>query len=122
MLFSTRNCLSGELHRFQKKRLEQLLTQVELANCIGVEETTISNWENKRSNPHIHLLLKIIEFLGYIPFEFPKVSISEKIIAYRNGHGLSQRRLVKLLGVDQTTIRYWERNKHKPNKEITKKI
>jgi transcriptional regulator with XRE-family HTH domain len=87
---------------------------LEISKGIGVEETKISNWENNRSKSKIYLLLKIIEFWGYIPFELLKETIGNKIIAFRKEHGLSQRKLAKLLSVDQTTIRNWERNKHRP--------
>jgi DNA-binding XRE family transcriptional regulator len=106
----------------KKKRIEQILTQLELAKHLSVQETTISNWENNRSKPKIYLLPKIIEFLGYVPFELPKETIGDKIFAYRKEHGLSHRKLAKLLSVDQTTIRDWERNKHKPSKKLSRKI
>ena len=106
----------------KKKRLEQQLTQLQLARLIGIEETSVYNWENNRSNPKIYLLPKITEFLGYVPFELPKETMGDKIKSYRKGHGLSQRKLAKLLSVDQTTIRDWENGKHKPSKELLKRI
>ncbi len=95
---------------------------MELAKRIGVEETTISNWENNRSKPKIYLLPKIIQFLGYTPFELTNETIGDKIIAYQKEHGLSQRKLAKLLSVDQTTIRDWESNVHKPSKKLLDRI
>lgn len=65
---------------------------------------------------------KIIEFLGYVPFELSKETIRDKIKVYRKEHGLSQRKLAKLLGVDQITIRDWGRNKHKPSKKLLERI
>jgi len=72
--------------------------------------------------PKNYLLPKIIEFLGYVPFELSNKSMGEKIMAYRKEHGLSQRKLAKLLFVDQTTIRNWERMKYKPSKKLLKSI
>ena len=106
----------------KKKRIEQNLTQLDLAKLIGVEEDTICNWENNHSQPRLFLLPKIIEFLRYVPFELPKETIGDKIIAYRKEHGLSQRKFAKLLSIDQTTVRNWENNKHKPDKKLLKKI
>jgi len=106
----------------KKRRLDLNLFQKDVAKLIGVKEESIYNWENNRSNPKIYLLPKIIEYLGYIPFELLKESIGDKIIVYRKKHGLSQRKLAKLLSVDQTTIRDWERNKHKPNKKSSEII
>ena len=106
----------------KKKRLERQLTQLQLARIIGVEETSVYNWENNRSKPKVYLLPKIIEFLGYIPFEVPSKTIGDRIKSYRKEHGLSQRKLARLLGVDQTTIRDWESGKHKPIKKLLKRI
>ena len=93
-----------------------------MARIIGVEETSVYNWENNRSKPKVYLLPKIIEFLGYIPFEVPSKTIGDRIKSYRKEHGLSQRKLARLLGVDQTTIRDWESGKHKPIKKLLKRI
>ncbi|MHB8581523.1 MAG: helix-turn-helix domain-containing protein [Ignavibacteriaceae bacterium] len=93
----------------KKKRLERQLTQLQLARLIGVEETSIYNWENNRSKPKIYLLPKIIEFLGYVPFKLPKETVGDKITGYRKEHGLSQRKLAKLWSVNQTTIRNWDK-------------
>jgi len=87
-----------------------------------VTRDCIYKWENNISKPQIHLLPKIIEFLGYVPFDFQKETFGDRIIAYRKEHGLSQRKLSKLLSVDQTTIRDWERNKHKPSRVLLEKV
>jgi transcriptional regulator with XRE-family HTH domain len=102
----------------RKKRIEQHLTQLEVSKLLRVEENTICNWEMNQSRPRLYLLPKVIEFLGYKPFDLPEETIGDKIKAYRKEHGLSQRKLAKLLSVDQTTIRDWERNKHKPSKKL----
>ena len=98
------------------------LYQKDVAHQIGVTEEAIYNWENNRSKPKIYLLPKIIEFLGYVPFESPKETIGDKIVVYRKEHGLSQRKLAQLLSVDQTTIKDWERNKRKPRKKLLERI
>jgi len=48
--------------------------------------------------------------------------IKDKTKPYRKEHGLSQRKLARLLGVDQATIRDWENGKHKPNKKLLDRI
>ena len=109
-------------NHIKKKRLDMNLFQKDVAKLIGVEEESIYNWENNRSKPKIHLLPKIIEFLGYMPFELPAKTFSQKIIAYREIHGLTQKKLAEFLKVDESTIRYWERDKHKPSKRLLKSI
>ena len=98
------------------------MTQLALANIIGVDECTVTNWEKNHSQIRLYLLPKIIEFLGYVPFQLPKETISGQLMAYRKLHGLTQRNLAKLLSVDETTIRDWENGKHKPMKKLLNRI
>ena len=51
-----------------KKRLELGISQMELAQKVGVRVETIQNWEHCRTIPDICYLLRIINFLGYDPF------------------------------------------------------
>lgn len=108
----------------KKRRLELNLYQKDVAKIIGVKEESIYNWENNYSEPQIHLLPKIIEFLKYIPYNLHNnnMTIGDKIIFYRKLHGLSQRRLAEFLEVDETTIRDWEKEKHQPEKKLLKRI
>jgi len=106
----------------KKKRLDLKIFQKEAAKKIGVDETTIWLWENNRVEPSISFIPKIIGFLGYIPFDTKYSSLGEKIIAFRRIHGLSQKKLSSLLGIDSTTIGSWERGEHKPSKELLEKL
>ncbi|MCX6168631.1 MAG: helix-turn-helix transcriptional regulator [Ignavibacteriales bacterium] len=105
----------------RKRRLEQSLFQSDVARIIGVEETSIYNWESNRSNPSVKYIPTIIKFLGYVPDIFPHTTLGEKLIYYREIHGLSQKKLAMKLGVDQTTLRRWERNISKPSKKLLKR-
>ena len=106
----------------KKKRIDLNLFQKDVAKLIGVKEESVYNWENNYSKPKIYLHPRIIKFLGYVPFDLPKETIGDKIKSYRKEHGLSQRKLAKLWGVDQTTIRDWENNKHQPGKKLAERI
>ncbi|MHB9010704.1 MAG: helix-turn-helix transcriptional regulator [Ignavibacteriaceae bacterium] len=106
----------------RKRRVELKLFQKDVAHILGVKKESIYNWEKNHNSPKIYLLPKIIKFLGYVPFDLPKETIGDKVIAYRKEHGLSQRKLAELLSVDQSTIRDWENNKHKPSKKLFKSI
>ncbi len=55
-----------------RKRLELGISQAELAQKIGIHAGTIANWEHSRLIPDICHLPRIIEFLGYDPFESGK--------------------------------------------------
>jgi DNA-binding XRE family transcriptional regulator len=41
----------------RKRRLDLGLLQKEVGSIIGVDETTIYNWENNRASPSLHALL-----------------------------------------------------------------
>lgn len=43
----------------KKKRVEQNITQIELAKKVGVSRQTISNWENDRTLPDIDCLIEL---------------------------------------------------------------
>jgi DNA-binding XRE family transcriptional regulator len=51
----------------KKRRLDLKLFQKDVARMIGVDETSIWNWENNQSRPVARLTPKIWEFLGYCP-------------------------------------------------------
>lgn len=93
----------------RKRRLEQNLFQADVARLIGVEETSIYNWESNRSNPSVKYIPKVIKFLGYIPEIFPNKTLGEQLIYYRKIHGLSQKKMATNLGIDQGTLRRYEK-------------
>lgn len=106
----------------RKKRLDLKLLQKEVAQKIGVEESTIWNWENNYSSPSLYFVPKIIKFLGYMPDCTKGGTLGEKIVASRKILGLTQKELARLLGVDPSTLRKWERNKSQPHKRLLIKI
>jgi len=68
---------------------------------------TIKNWEVKATEPAIHFLPKIIEFLGYNPLP-PAQTLGQRITRCRRTLGLSQRELAGRLGIDEGTLWHWE--------------
>ena len=52
----------------RKKRMDSGLLQKDVARVIGVEETSIYNWENNRSNPGSRFIAGIVNFLEYCPY------------------------------------------------------
>ncbi|MBN1878476.1 hypothetical protein JW823_00015 [bacterium] len=45
------------------------LFQRDIAKTIGVDEFTIHHWEMSHSLPQDRLIPKIVEFIGYDPFD-----------------------------------------------------
>ena len=50
--------------KIKKLRLSYNLSQVELANSLGVSKQCISNWENDNVQPSIEMLVKIARFFN----------------------------------------------------------
>jgi len=106
----------------RKKRLDLKLLQKEVALKIGVKEETIYNWEKNRSSPQLHYTQKVIEFLGYVPFEPPPRTLGERIVNKRRLLGITQEELAHRLGVDPTTLARWERNESQPLKRHLERL
>lgn len=102
----------------RKRRFDLKLLQRQLAEKIGVSTNTITNWELNRSEPEIRLIPKIIEFLGYIPYNICDANWGEKIVIYRQVHGLSQEQLAQELGIDPSTLGRWEKNETEPSNAV----
>ena len=47
---------------FKKLRKEKKLTQIELSNILGLDQTTISKWELGKAFPDIEMLIKLSDF------------------------------------------------------------
>lgn len=95
------------------KRLDLGIFQKQVADQIGVDETSIYNWESNRVEPAVRLIPRIHLFLRYCPY-IPGLSFSCKLKVWREGLGLSQEGMAKALGVDETTWRRWEAGRRLP--------
>lgn len=98
------------------------MLQKDLANFIGVCEDSITLWENNRNEPSIIYYPKIIQFLGYVPFDVDDSTLGGKIKLYRYLHGLSQTELALKLEVNESTVFHYENNKHKPLPKTLRKF
>ena len=101
-----------------KRRLELKLFQREVAQLLGVNETSVYDWEKHRTDPMVHLIPRITEFLGYIPPMFSGQTTGQKIVTYRHVRGMSQRALALTLKVDPGTLGRWERDESSPTGEL----
>ena len=92
-----------------------------VAERFGVDESTITNWELNRTEPEIRYIPIIIEFIGYCPYT-PTADPLARLSAIRWILGLTQERLAKLMGVDESSLCSWERGEHHPTKKSRKVI
>ena len=80
------------------------------------------NWENNRAEPLIYNISKLIKFLGYNPYPTNSETLGGRIKAYRILHGLSHKKIGKLVGVDASTIGSWEKNEHVPKTKVLNRL
>ncbi len=106
----------------RKRRLDLGLHQKEVAAQVNATTSTVTNWEKNRTNPRLYLLPKIIEFLGYDPFQNNATSLGEQIKAYRAREGLSLRRIANILQVDPDTVVGWENEGCVPKPSVLIKL
>ena len=82
------------------------LLQREVAEIIGVTESSVWNWEHG-TDPELHYNPRIIKFLGYIPFDCPDDTVG-RLSWYKKAHGFTLIELGKQMNLhpDQTLYRY----------------
>jgi transcriptional regulator with XRE-family HTH domain len=64
------------------RRLDLGLLQKDVARQLGVTTCTVTNWEKNYSSPKLHLIPRVIAFLGYEPVsdDFDSLSIGERVV------------------------------------------
>jgi transcriptional regulator with XRE-family HTH domain len=82
----------------RRRRLTLKLTQREVATQIGVDASSIHNWETNVSKPSLAYMPAILQFLGYNPVP-PGDGWSERLVQSRTGLGLSQKDAARQIGV-----------------------
>ena len=97
----------------RKRRFGLKLLQREVAEQLGVDTTSVFNWEGNRSSPEIRYMPAIIRFLGYNPLPAAH-TLSERLVRQRKSLGLSQKESAERLGVDPSTLAKWERGEREP--------
>jgi len=70
-------------------------------------------WEANRVAPTLPFLPKIIEFLGYCPYD-PDWTPGERLIWIRRYFGLSQEAMARRLRVDPGMLTRWEKGEREP--------
>jgi site-specific DNA recombinase len=97
----------------RRRRLAQKMLQKDVAEQLGVDKTSVFNWEANTSNPEIRYMPAIIRFLGYNPL--PAAStLAGQLVRQRTSLGLSQKESAGRIGVDPSTLAKWERGEREP--------
>lgn len=105
----------------RKRRLDLGLLQREVAEQIGVDTTTITNWELGHSSADFRSLPAIVVFLGYDPRPEPR-TLGQGLKRHRKGLGMSQKELAGFLGVDPSTLAQWEREDRPPTGQYLQRV
>lgn len=87
------------------------LSQSQVAKILDTRKQYVYTWENDYNKPTVSMYPKIIEFLGYFPFEIDTETVGGRIKKYRYLHGFSQEKMALFLNVDEGTIRSRELEK-----------
>lgn len=103
-----------------KRRLDLKLQQNAVAKKLQVTPGTLQNWEKNKLIPSIQFIPKIVEFLGYVPFQTGCRTLSERLLLKRKLLGLSKKELAEKAGLSLDVIKSWENGKHRPNRETLK--
>lgn len=108
--------------KIRNKRLELQLFQRDAAVLLGVTESGLVYWERNKAQPQVHLYPKVIEFLGYFPFDINTSTLGGRIKEYRFRNGLSHKKVGKLLEVNGSTVSDWENCVTKPQGGYLQKL
>lgn len=90
------------------------LRQQDLACRLSTSVFNIWNWEANGTSPSFRYLPRLVEFLGYAPFDMSQMTLGQQIRTCRRMLGLSQKGMARCLGAHPDTVASWENDIHQP--------
>jgi transcriptional regulator with XRE-family HTH domain len=110
--FSFSNAMSAKIAALRET---VQLTQRQLAERVGVTETTIANWEQGRSGldwiSRLGRLCRALDCSLEALIQVTETGVLCQITQLRERQNLTQRQLAERVGVTETTIANWERGR-----------
>jgi transcriptional regulator with XRE-family HTH domain len=106
----------------RKRRLDLGLLQKDVAQRLGVNKDYVYYWETNRYAPSLQMIARIIQFLGYMPWDPSNMTLGERIVTLRSLLGISQKELARQLEVDPTTLSRWELGKGQSMKKHLERL
>jgi transcriptional regulator with XRE-family HTH domain len=97
------------------------MLQKDVAEQLGVDKTSVFNWEANTSKPEIRYMPAILRFLGYNPLPAAN-GWGERLVRQRTTLGLSQKEVAKHLSVDPSTLARWERGEREPTGALLERV
>lgn len=118
--------------RLKELRLNQQLSQVDIAEKLGISNGLYNKYEKKGVNPPYEILQKLSKIYGVsvdyilgndtVPNEAATspthIEFSRNLKALRTKKGVTQQQLANTLRVDKTSISKWENGSNYPNQNI----
>jgi DNA-binding transcriptional regulator YiaG len=97
----------------RKTRLDRGLYQEDVAKILGVTENCVTKWELNRNEPEARHVPRIIELIGYCPYDVTD-DLIDRVETIRRALGLTQEQMAKILYIDESSLASWVRREHKP--------
>lgn len=106
----------------RKRRLDLGLLQKDVARRLGVDTASVTNWEKNHNAPMLRRILRVIEFLGYVPFCGEGKRLGQYMVEMRRALTVHQEDLARQLDDDPSTLGRWERGAGKPLRQHLLKV
>ncbi len=102
-------------------RLDRGLSQSQVAEALNVTTDTVTYWETNRCEPTAKFAKRIIEFLGYMPFQETD-TFAKRLYWARLTAGKTQEEIAKELDCDESNLRRLELGTQSPLRKTREKI
>jgi transcriptional regulator with XRE-family HTH domain len=100
----------------RKMRLDLGLVRFDIAEQLDVTADSIRNWENNWNGPSLAVTPKIIDFVGYCPYD-STLPLSTRVALWRTYNKIAQKTIAKLANLDPGTLSRIERGKLRSKKK-----
>ena len=110
--------------RLRATRRTRGLSHDALARELGVDPSTVLNWERGRHTPPVEYWPRLLKLVGKDALP-PDAPLADRLRTYRRAHGLTQAELGALLGISQNVVWAWERGRRSPitlGKEFVRRL
>jgi transcriptional regulator with XRE-family HTH domain len=97
------------------------LSVKEMATMFKIKDATYKAWEEDQVTPSVKWSPSIIRFLTYSPYD-PQLSLADRLVLSRSVNGITQKKLARLMDIDQSTLARWERGDGLPYPILRQRI